>query len=161
MHIRMMNVFRSTLGLMVLATVAFSIACGSDGAAASDPVISEESVPMLHSDKIYTIDDVSNAGWKKSKEISTETLNGASEAWYGFSKQKDLEIWVYPSNASAIADGVPPADAATGRGKPKPFAEGGISSTRTAYGAYAIVGNLVILCETDVADCLGLIEQLP
>ena len=161
MHMRMMNVFRSALGLTVLAAVAFSIACGSDGASVSDPVVSEEAVPMLNPDKIYTIDDLSNTGWKKSKELSVETINGASEAWYGFSNRKDLEVWVYPSGASAIADGVPPADEATGRGKPKPFAEGGISSTRTAYGAYAIVGNLVILCETDVAVCLGLIEKLP
>ena len=160
MDIRMMNVLRSTL-VMVLATVAFSIACGSDGATVSNPVISDEVVPMFHPDKIYTVDDLSNAGWKKSKELSVETINGASEAWYGFSNQKDLEVWVYPSNASAIADGVPPANKATDRGKPKPFAEGGISSTRTAYGAYAIVGNLVMLCETAVADCLGLIENLP
>ena len=161
MNMRIKNVFRSALGLMVLAAIAFSIACGSDDATASEPVVSGESAPMLNLDRVYTIDDVTAAGWKKSKELSVEMLDGATEAWYGFSNQKDLEVWIYPSHASALADGVPPANEATGRGKPKPFAEGGISSTRTAYGAYAIVGNLVILCETDVADCLGLIEKLP
>lgn len=38
------------------------------------------------------------------------------------------------------------------------FASGGISATRTSCGAYAIVGNLVLLCEMQIDDCSGLFD---
>ncbi len=39
-----------------------------------------------------------------------------------------------------------------------PFASGGISATRTSCGAYAIVGNLVLLCEVQIDDCSGMFD---
>ena len=39
-----------------------------------------------------------------------------------------------------------------------PFASGRISATRTSCGAYAIVGNLVLLCEVQIDDCSGLFD---
>ena len=119
-----------------------------------------EPAPILSPGSTYSVDDVVAAGWKKSRELSAETLPGATAVWYGFFNQKDIEVRVYPSHQSAIDDGTGPADDATLRGKPKPFAEGGITSTRTSYGSYAIVGNLVLLCETDLTACMGLIEKL-
>ena len=107
------------------------------------------------------MDDVAATGWKKSTELSADTLSNAIEVWYGFYNQKDVEVRVYPSHESAVSDGTGPADEATGRGKPAPFAVGGISATRTSYGAYAIVGNLVLLCEVQIDDCSPLFEALP
>ena len=100
------------------------------------------------------------AGWKKSRELAAETLPNATSVWYGFYNQKDVEVRVYPSHESAMSDGTGPADDATARGKPAPFAVGGISATRMSYGAYAIVGNLVLLCEVQIDDCSGLFDAL-
>ena len=39
-----------------------------------------------------------------------------------------------------------------------PFASDRISAARTSCGAYAIVGNLVLLCEVQIDDCSGLFD---
>ncbi|MCH7739571.1 MAG: hypothetical protein IIC93_05425 [Chloroflexi bacterium] len=41
-----------------------------------------------------------------------------------------------------------------------PFASDRISATRTSCGAYAIVGNLVLLCEVQIDDCSGLFDPV-
>ena len=150
-----------TVVIAIMAIVLLA-GCGSNDAEtqdnATDPV--EEPVLMFQPDGVFTVEDVAAAGWKKSKSISTETLPDATAAWYGFYKQRDVEIWIYPSHDLAVSSGAGPADAATGRGKPAPFAVGGISATRTSYGAYAVVGNLVMLCEVKIEDCEGLLNSI-
>jgi len=32
--------------------------------------------------------------------------------------------------------------------------------TRMTYAAYAVVGNLVLMCELDIQDCQGLIDNI-
>jgi hypothetical protein len=34
------------------------------------------------------------------------------------------------------------------------------TSTRTSYLTYAIVGNLILLCEIKIEDCQGLIDGI-
>ena len=150
--------------VFVLSLAVF-VACGTTGesdSAGAENIVEEvgEPVPILKPDDIFTVDDVVAAGWKKSKELSPETLPGASSVWYGFYQQRDVEVRVYESQASAISDGQEIADVATGRRKPTPFASGGISSTRTSYSAYGIVGNLILLCEIKIEDCQGLLESI-
>ncbi len=140
------------------------IACGS-GDSGQEPAASTddeglEPVPVLSAGKTFTIEQLVAAGWKQSRELAADTLPNAESAWYGFYNQRDVEVRVYPSHESAVADGTGPADEATGRGKPAPFAVGGISATRTSYGAYAIVGNLVVLCEVQISECIELLESL-
>lgn len=160
---RTRNTFRTpaTVLIAVLAAVLFASCGSSDSVTADIPLESEEdSVLMLQPGGVFTVDDVASAGWKKSKEISTETLPDATDAWYGFYNQRDVEIWIYASHDQAISSGMEPADAATGRGKPAPFAVGGISATRTSYGTYAVVGNLIMLCEVKIEDCEGLLNSI-
>ncbi|MDA1296696.1 MAG: hypothetical protein O3B04_01670 [Chloroflexi bacterium] len=158
----------STFSAMLIFTAVF--ACGSgESPEAAGPLNDSASpsggaqidpVTVLNPDSTFTLDQLIAAGWKQSRELSAESLPNAVSAWYGFYKQRDVEIRVYPSHHSAVADGAGPADVATGRGKPAPFAVGGISATRTSYGAYAIAGNLVVLCEVQLSECMGLIESL-
>ncbi|MBT5627024.1 MAG: hypothetical protein HOJ22_01935 [Chloroflexi bacterium] len=152
------------LGSLLLGLALF-VGCGSaDGSdSVSAGVGAEEEgepVQILQPGAVFTVDDVAAAGWKKSKELSPETLPGATSVWYGFYQQRDVEVRVYESQASAISDGQEIADVATGRRKPAPFASGGISSTRTSYSAYGIVGNLILLCEIKIEDCQGLLESI-
>lgn len=156
---------------LALLFVALFVACGSGDAGVgsgsgnvtaaeldSNPEI--DPVLILRPGSVFTLDDVAAAGWKKSRELAAGTLPNAISVWYGFYNQRDVEVRIYPSHESAVSDGMEPADIATGRGKPAPFASGGISATRTSYGAYAIVGNLVMLCEVQIDDCAPLFEAL-
>ena len=152
--------------LLVFSLFALTIlGCGSsDGAsesgASSDATADEDPIQILQPGGVYSVDDVVTAGWKKSKELSPETLPGATGAWYGFFAQRDVEVRQYETHEAALEHGVGPADEATGRGKPVPFAVGGISATRTSYSTYAIVGNLILLCEVKIEDCQPLLDAI-
>ena len=157
--------------LMLLGLVA--AACGSDGGATSSWSEVEGSGAAEVDDGgikrsliakpggTYTIADLVVAGWKKSAELSTETLPGATEVWYGFFQQRDIEVRVYASHEDARGFGVEPARATI---NPDPSARGGDHGPWTPniaqYGAYAVVGNLVMMCELDLASCEALVEAL-
>ncbi len=150
--------------IAILLGIATLAACGSSSTDSIDVALVAEPdadpVQILQPDSVFTVDDVAAAGWKKSKELSAETLPDAISVWYGFYNQRDVEVRIYESQAVAISSGQPPAADATGRGKPSPFAVGGISATRKSYTDYAIVGNLVLLCEVKIEDCQGLLESI-
>ena len=148
--------------LVAFMTVALLASCGSNDSAAVSGTVETEDDPvlMLQPDGVFTLDDVVAVGWKKSKELSSETLPDATSVWYGFYNQRDVEIWIYPSHDIAVKSGTGPADVAVGKGKPAPFAVGGISATKKSYGAYAIVGNLVLMCEVKIDDCEGLLNAI-
>ncbi len=161
-----MNSNRYLLVLIAALTLTLSafVACGSgdseisnDGSVAE---IDEDPVQILQPGGVFTVDDVASAGWKKSKELSPATLPDATSAWYGFYNQRDVEVRVYESHDMALSSGTEPADVATGRGKPSPFSVGGISATRMSYTTYAIVGNLILLCEVKIEDCQGLLDTI-
>jgi len=70
-------------------------------------------------------------------------------------------VRIYESHETAMNSGTGPADEATGRGKPDRTGEGaGFFTTRMSYSAYAIVGNLILLCELDIEDCQGLFDAI-
>ena len=153
---------------MLVSVLAFSvisiIGCGSNDTEtlgdASYSESEEDPVQIINPSGVFTADDVVTAGWKKSKQLSPETLPDATSAWYGFYNQRDVEVRIYETHAAALGSGMGPADDATGRGKPAPFAVGGISATRMSYTTYAIVGNLILLCEVKIEDCQGLLDTI-
>jgi hypothetical protein len=161
-----MNSNRYLLVLIAALTLALSafVACASGDSEIStdDPVaeIDEDPVQILQPSGVFTVDDVASVGWKKSKELSPATLPDATSVWYGFYNQRDVEVRVYESHDMALSSGKEPADVATGRGKPSPFSVGGISATRMSYTTYAIVGNLILLCEVKIEDCQGLLDTI-
>ena len=165
-----MNNIKFLLLLVVLAAISISaVACGSsngDGSF-SDSVADTEidAVQMTLPDSVFTADDVAAVGWKKSKELSSETLPGVSSVWYGFYQQRDVEVRVYESQMKAISLGQELADLHSGRRKPSSMIDSGAitnaqTSTRTSYLTYAIVGNLILLCEIKIEDCQGLIDGI-
>ena len=131
--------------------------------------------------RVHTVDDVVAAGWTQSREYPVETLPGVSEVWYGFFEGKDIEVRVYPSPEDARKHGVGPAQEAVDAGK-RSFGDNRallrlqyghegkwttgelsdlVSLLRTRYAAYLVAGNLVLLCETDLAACEHLVGHLP
>jgi hypothetical protein len=161
-----MHNIKFLLLLVVLAAISIPVvACGSSNSDefVSDSVVEPEidAVQMTLPDSVFTIDDVAAVGWKKSKELSSETLPGVISVWYGFYKQRDVEVRVYESHETAKNLGTGPADDVTGRGKPDRTGEGaGFVSTRMSYSTYAIVGNLILMCELDIEDCQGLLDGI-
>ena len=84
-----------------------------------------------------------------------ELLAGVTEAWFGFYNQKDIEIRVYASHQIALDEGVEPAELAVGKD-----AAAWQKKNPVRFDAYAVVGNVVMLCELEVASCEALIAQL-
>ena len=165
-----MHNIKFSLLLVVLAAISIpAVACGSSNGdeSVSDSVADTEidAVQMTLPDSVFTADDVAAVGWKKSKELSSETLPGVSSVWYGFYQQRDVEVRVYESQMKAISLGQELADLHSGRRKPSSMIDSGAitnaqTSTRTSYLTYAIVGNLILLCEIKIEDCQGLIDGI-
>ena len=165
-----MHNIKSLFILAVLAAISISIvACSSSNGDESvpDSVVESEAdaVKITLPDSVFTADDVAAVGWKKSKELSSETLPGVSSVWYGFYQQRDVEVRVYESQMKAISLGQELADLHSGRRKPSSMIDSGAitnaqTSTRTSYLTYAIVGNLILLCEIKIEDCQGLIDGI-
>lgn len=151
--------FLLTAGAMML----IAIACGSDSTA-SGPASQQapEGPVVVRADDAFDLDSAVSAGWKKSKQLSADTLPGTDEVWYGFFEQKDIEIRFYASHEDAVALGVGPAEEAVGRTAQSAEAGGKLdqSRARTGYDAFVIVGNLVMLCELEIATCESLIARL-
>ena len=165
-----MHNIKFLLLLVVLAAISIlAVSCGSSNGdeSVSDSVVEPEidAVQMTLPDSVFTADDVAAVGWKKSKELSSETLPGVSSVWYGFYQQRDVEVRVYESQSEAISLGQELADLHSGRRKPSSMIDSGAitnaqTSTRTSYLTYAIVGNLILLCEIKIEDCQGLIDGI-
>ena len=163
-----MHRFKLILILLPGLLVTLSVACGSGGGTVSKVSDDEgrESLfnaPLVvNADTPYTVDNLVSAGYKKSKQLDIESLPGAQEAWYGFFNQKDIEVWVYESHQDALNFGVDKANEIFGV---KRAPSSGISVLPTErfvnkYAAYAVIGNLVMLCETELATCEALIAGL-
>lgn len=165
-------------GVLLIAVAG----CGSDGdgggsgasdaesagtvAAGADAGIGEAvDIPsrVIRAGDLFTTDSFVGAGWKKSKEYSTETVPGAEEVWYGFFNQRDIEIRFFGSHEAALDQGVPVVERAITEnvkrsrgGRLLDFSGGSFS----AYNAYIVAGNAILLCELDISACEGLVAQL-
>jgi hypothetical protein len=164
---------RRTLAyLSLLLILAIEVSCSSSSPApdAASPVASDDSEDIsvesqtVRSDEIFTADSFVAAGWKKSKQYSTETVPGAHEIWYGFYSQRDIEIRLYASHEDALALGKPVAESAIVENVKR--SRGGLlldvsGGSFSAYNAYIVAGNAILLCELDISSCEGLVENLP
>lgn len=166
---------RRLLLLLVIFVMPVAIACGSDGtvsdSAGADDTRAEDSLDSVEIEssvvkeaRSFNPDSFVSAGWKKSKQYSTETVPDANEIWYGFFNQKDIEIRFYDDHATALSLGKPVAEAAIvenvkrSRGGELLDVSGGSFS---AYNAYVVAGNAILLCELDISECEALVENLP
>ncbi|MCH7740017.1 MAG: hypothetical protein IIC93_07710 [Chloroflexi bacterium] len=144
-------------------------ACGTDddttaapaGAAATADDDSAGSV-IVRTGGAFDVDSFVAAGFKKSKEFSTETVPGASSIRYGFCSQRDAEIWFCGSLAEAPGQGAEPARAAIDRSPNSNIDAGMITSTgnRTRYHGYLIADTAVVPCQSEIAACDELPGQL-
>ena len=169
--------------LAVFAVIA--AACGSGG-----PDI-EDFVQIRTAPANYTIDDLKDFGLKANKQYDVEGLPDGLDAWKGFwgldpYSRHDYEIRFYASHEIAVSSGQALAIEATGdefeasrdnqtwtvgvkdrwqtRGVTDVSSAGSRQSPGPTYQDWAIVGNMVILCdgldsEQALIRCRSLIEN--
>ena len=136
---------------------------GAPDAAAPTPTATPqtEGIPVsavVRPDRIYSMDDLVAAGYKKSKQFDVDTVPEAQDVWYGFFNQRDIEVRVYASHADALEFGVDPAEEAIGH---QAGQRDYLIPVVNLYPAYMVVGNLVMLCERELAVCQALVDKLP
>ena len=144
---------------VVLVSLA---ACGTDsgpGGSSGAAVADDEGPLIVRAGDTFTVDSFADAGWKKSKEFSTETVPESTAVWYGFYSRQDVEIRFYDSHTAALGAGLESAQAAVDR-SPNANLQGNAlfaSGQRTQYGDFMVAGNAVILCQSDIAVCAELV----
>jgi len=171
---------------LLAAFGAIATACGSSGSGAQD------FVQIRTAPANYTIDDLKAIGLKASKQYDVEGLPDGLDAWKGFwgldpYSRNDYEIRFYASHDVAVSSGQALAIEATGeefeasrdsqtwtvgvkdrwqtRGVTDVSSAGSRQSPGPTYQDWAIVGNIVILCdgldsEQALVRCASLIDNL-
>lgn len=157
--------------ILLALTILLTTACGSDSAdapASGDQPASGglsdfgfETSVIANAGGSYSVDDVEAAGWKRSRELPNDQLEGVDEVWFGFFQQKNLEVWVYGSHDAALSLGSPLAQeiVAQTRGVSGGGA-GPYMKQTTHFAGYGVIGNLLVLCEHDVEVCSDLADAL-
>jgi hypothetical protein len=145
-------------------TASIVVACGGNASPTAESATSGANTGLVEDSLVtrpnptFTIDDLVANGYKKSKSFDSETLGGASEAWYGLFTQRDIEVLVNASHDEALTSVVTLAESVITK-------EAGqtdyLIPVVNRYQAFAVVGNLIMLCERDLDTCTGPIDQLP
>ncbi len=183
---RVLRNTRFAVGLVIVAIVAMALsACGGSG----DDI--ENFVQIRTAPINYTIEDLETFGLKASKQYDIEGLPDGLDAWKGFwgldpYNRHDYEIRFYASHELAVSSGQQLAIDATGaefeakrdeqvwtegvkdrwqaRGVTDVSSGGSRQAPGPTYQDWAIVGNMVILCdgldsEQALIRCSSLIDN--
>ena len=161
MHMSKISVWFPLTVLNITVLIMVLIACGTESAGVTDTA--EEGSLVIRDTDTFTVNSFLSAGWKKSKEFSTETVPGSIAIWYGFYKSQDVEIRFYSSHADALGPGLESANAAVDRVSNANLEGNAIfaSGQRTQYSDFMVAGNTVILCQSYITVCAELVENIP
>ena len=159
-------------------------------ACSSSPDSANEIVAKITPSKtIFSLESLTDVGFKKGKTFNVEGLTGAITAYHGYwgldpSDRKDYEARFYPSHADAVEFGTifadertgPDAVIKTGETMWEEGAKEARSCNRAAganssncriskYGDYIIYGNMILICQgpdsaTSLEQCALLLEQI-
>ena len=178
-----MNQCLSLIIVMCLMLVV-ATACGSSPDSANEIV-----AKITPSETIFSLESLTDVGFKKGKTFDVEGLTGAITAYHGYwgidpSDRKDYEARFYPSHADAVEFGTifadertgPDAVIKTGETMWEEGAKQARSCNRAAganssncriskYGDYIIYGNMILICQgpdsaTSLEQCALLLEQI-
>ena len=183
-----MNFLKSPFKIFLILSLLFLLSCGnSDSTTKEESLQNKSSEPLeekfsieqvIDNGKTYTSNDFFNAGFKEYKEYNVSKLTSSTEAWYGFwgpdeDNVKYYELRFYPDHSTALSDGKPFAEDATGKdailGRKDTMWRVGISDrkinvlktshgsyaernetvphTASKYAEYVIFDNVIMLCE--------------
>ena len=152
---------KSILILLIINFCILILSCSSTTESSIENNLEEQgeisTSLIIESNKIYSIEDLIKIGWKKNKKLDNSNFQATKGIWYGFFNRKDVEVWIYDSHSNAITYGKPYAEKSISK---KPTNKDPTNPTEIRYYAYAVVGNILILCESQLSICEQLIEKL-
>ena len=183
------NIRSIRYGIVPVVIMMLTIVLVACGGGAADDAASFVQVREAPAD--YTIEDLKAIGFKASKDYDVEGLPDGLDAWKGFwgldpYDRHDYEIRFYASHALAVSSGQQLAIDATGaefeakrdeqvwtegvkdrwqaRGVTDVSSGGSRQAPGPTYQDWAIVGNMVILCdgldsEQAMIRCASLIDN--
>lgn len=158
--------FRSLL-ILPLVSLFFLVGCGSDeGGEVISVVTPETDSRVVDREVLLSLDDLVSLGLKSGKSYDVSTLPGGVEAgllfWRVEGVAVEYEARIYGSHDDAVSLGTAPAEEGSGddaiidvrdavykegiRDRRKIFRYPA-GALQPKYGAYAIYGNMVVLCE--------------
>ena len=138
---------------IIILTTLLSFSCSQE----KTEIDPEATSLIIESSDIYSIDDLINVGWKRDREFDNAEYPETENIAYGFFQRKDIEAWVYRSADDAKKYGVEYGEQAVNK---KPGQTDYLIPRVNRYHAYVIIGNLMLLCETEILDCQKLIDKL-
>ena len=164
-----LTISKLVINVVLVVMVLMMAGCGSDAS------LDEGFVQIRTAPDNYTVDDLKAFGFKTSKHYDVEGLPDGLDAWKGFwgldpYDRHDYEIRFYASHDLAVSSGKPIAIESTGEEfeasrETQTWTEGlkdrwqaqGVtdisggasrqSKPRPTYPNWAILGNMVILCD--------------
>ena len=178
---------KNSIIVLTLLSIALAVtACGSSPDSANENEIVAKITP---SETIFSLESLTDVGFKKGKTFDVEGLTGAITAYLGFwgldpYDRKNYEARFYPSHADAVEFGTifadertgPDAVIKTGETMWEEGAKDARACTRSAggdssncriskYGDYIIYGNMILICQgrdstTSLEQCALLLEQI-
>jgi len=163
------QVRRIAVAVSLLSVFLTAAACGAEGDGERTAAFQQ----VTASDSVLTIDHFLIVGFKKNKQYSVDELPGGVDAWTGFwgldpYSRRDYEIRFYSSHEDALKYGPSLAEEVAGENaeafrKNPTWKEGAkdrwqnaftgdmsassLSGPSPKFGAYAIFGNVLMLCE--------------
>ena len=129
---------------------------------------------ICYPEKSYTITDFETAGLKKPKSLKADAVDKktgeritpeATEVHLGFYKStmgpKDIELRFYKNHQDALKHGVPVAEKTISVPSEAGGAVKGAGTfAKSSYGAYAVVGNVIMLCQVQIEVCDELVSEM-
>jgi transcription termination factor Rho len=140
------------LKFIFILSLFFIISCASDD---SELDTLAKSL-IIESSNIYSIDDLKKAGWKQDRQFDNSEYPETIDIAFGFFQKKDIEAWVYISHEDAKKFGVKYGDQSIEK---KAGQTDYLIPRVNRFHAYVIIGNLMLLCETEILDCQKLIDN--
>jgi len=168
-------------GALVLV---LAVACGSGADTGLEDRAAFEFQRIDPSAQVFTFDDLAATGFRTQREYNVEGLAAATGAWFGWWQSGggdpiDYEVRFYGSHEDAVEYGTSFAEEASGkeailnsndatwkedvrdRRSMVGVEDGGASGAGPKYADYAILGNVVMLCQgLDAAQSLQRCESL-
>jgi len=153
----------NAIHIVGIALLLLIVACSSDSGGGEAAATDEDGPVITRIADTFDVDSFVNAGWKKSKEYSTETVPSSNAIWYGFYQSQDVEIRFYNSHTDAMGPGMDSANEVVDR-TPNSNLQGNAlfsGDQRTGYNDFMVAGNTVILCQSLIEICEELVGNIP
>ena len=172
-----MSSIKNFFPLLIILSIFFSISCSSSSSPCIDSTKNDDEIitsKICYPEKTFTVADFEAAGLKKPKSLKADAVDKktgeritpeATEAHIGFYKStmgpKDIELRFYKNHHDALKHGVPVAEKTISVPSEAGGAVKGAGTfAKSSYGAYSVIGNVIMLCQVQIEVCDELVNGI-